>query len=425
VGRLRAPVLQSSAVPEPVVLICGPSDVGKSYLTEVVLGLEYNVSTTKTDAIYRRALKAAGIDSTRVRRWADKLRTGDMDADVAARFWAAWEAEVRAHLADAAELDVAPVFEGYSLCLPDEAARVRALVEELQPGAPVHRVLVRPSLEDWNAMHRRRVHLRRPGREVIDRDEAFYRSELADLEPVEGVEDHVVADPGTLRKLVRRKLGLSSFKWYQSLTAGNIRLKGPSDAREKAAAFEQRHVEGRSVLDVCCATALVSMLIKDRGAAKVAGVEWKAHAYAKGRQLSFALQRQVGLDTKIRLHHGDAREIVPALGRFDTVFMLGALHYFEDFEDMLALLGQAADEAVYVEFLLPEGSGVWDGRPGVQGYTRRSGTTVYAADSSTLIEVAGRALPGFELHRRRPTAGVGKGVDSYREIWTFVRSAPA
>jgi SAM-dependent methyltransferase len=412
-------------VSQPVVLICGPSDVGKSYLTEVVLGLEYNVSTQKMDAIYRAALKEAGAPSKRVRRSADNLRNGRLGPEVQEKFWAAWEADVRAHLEDARELEVAAVFEGYSLCLADEAARLRALVTEVDPEAPVHRILVRPTLEQWNVFHRRRVLLWHPDREVVDRDEAKYERDLADPDPVEGIDEHVVADAGALRKLARRKLGLTPFKWYQSLTAANVKIKGPSDAREKAAAFEQQHIEGRTVLDVCCATAMVSMLLKDRGARKVAAVEWKGHAYAKARELSKVLGRQAALDTRVRLHHGDAREIVPALGRFDTVFMLGALHYFEEFEDMLALLGGAAREAIYVEFLLPEVSGVWNGRPGVQGYTRRSGTTVYAGDSATLKEVTGRVLPGFELHRRRPTAGVGKGIDSYREIWTFVRPSPA
>lgn len=411
---------------DSVVLLCGPSDVGKSYLTQLVLGLEYNVLTMKLDGAYRRAMVAAGIPGERVRRAADALRGDRYDDEARDRFWQCWEAEIRAHCAAAGDLGVAAVVEGYPARHSDETARVRAIAADLSGGtARVHRVLVRPTLEDWNTFHRRRVLLKHPGRVPVDRDEDFYRRELADLEPVDGVEDHVVDGPAALRKLARRKLGLTPFKWYQSLTAADIRLKGPSDAREKVAAFEQRHVEGRTILDVCCATALVSMLLKDRGARRVDGVEWKPAAYAKAQELQKVLLSRTGIRSRVRLHHGDARTIVPSLGRFDTVFMLGALHYFEDFEDMLRLLGTAASETVYVELLLPDVSGVWDGRPGLQGYTRASGTTVYAADAASMVEIAERTLPGFELRRRRPTSGVGKGVDSYREIWTFERVAAA
>jgi SAM-dependent methyltransferase len=390
----------------------------------VVLGLDYQVTTRRVDSMYYAALDHAGITSRRVARMSVALRDGKYSADVLERFWTTWEQQVRNHISAARELEQAVVFEGYTLGLPDEVERMRRLVSEVSgEDTPVHRVLVRPSLDDWNRHHRRRVLLKYPDREVPTYEEDFYAQRLADLEPVEGVHDHVVADADGLRELARRHLDLKTFKWYQSLSAGPIKIKGPSDAREKAAAFEHQHVRRRSILDVCCATAMVSMLLKDRGAERVSGVEWKAKAYAKSLELQEVLRRQAKLDSRVTVHHGDAREIVPRLGRFDTVFMFGALHYFEDFEVMLRLVADACEDALYLEFLLPEGSNSWNGEQGLQGYTRASGTTVYAADALSLKDLCTRVMPEFELHGRRPTSGVGRGVDSYREIWTFTRAS--
>jgi len=408
-----------------IIMVCGPTDVGKSHIVETVFGLEFEVTTEKVDAIYRKALADAGIPSNRVRREAEALRSGAYPQETVDAFFASWTEAIRAAIQRSTDWGVALVLDGYTLgAFPDEAERVIQIATEVQGQPPrVHRMLIKPPLAEWNRNHARRMLLTQPGMPFDEWGEEYYAQEFPKLTPVTGIKDHVVTNDKKARLLAEEGLRLRPHKWYQMLRAGQVRLQGASDAREKAATFAHEDIDGKSVLDVCCATGIVSMLVRDRGAQRVCGVEIDPRKHAKSLELQKVLLRHTAMNAKADFRLGDAREVVPTLGRFDTVFMLGALHDFEDMEGMLTMLADAAKSAVYVEFLLPDISGVWNGEPGVQAYERRTGTTVYAADSQSLINtVIPNAMPGFELVRRIPTAGVGRGVDSYREVWQLRRT---
>ena len=411
-------------MPVPLVLISGPSNVGKTYVTEQVLAVQYDVTTDKMDPVYRRALADAGIKSERVRQEAHALRDGTHSPEVVERFFASWDESVQASLRRAIDFDVALVLEGYTLTFADEVERLVACATELfgvRP--PVVRIVVRPSLEQWNINRTHRLQLLTPGGvDAAPYTQEDYDREFADLTPVEGVLDYVAQGAARVEGLVRKKANVRPHKWYQNLSAGPIKFKGPSDAREKAAVLRPEDVYGKSVLDVCCATGIVSMLVRDRGAARVVGVEIDKRRYAKSLELKKIFLRNTPIEARADLRLGDAREIVPTLGQFDTVFMFGALHYFSDYHGMLSMLADASTDAVYVEFMLPEFSDVWNGEPGVQPYVRPSGTTVYTADSATLLQqIIPTAMPGFAVVSRYASPGLAGGVDSYREIWRLKR----
>ncbi|MEZ5120453.1 MAG: class I SAM-dependent methyltransferase [Solirubrobacterales bacterium] len=64
---------------------------------------------------------------------------------------------------------------------------------------------------------------------------------------------------------------------------GPISVNAISDAQEKADAVADEDVKDMDVLDVCCATGAVGMLLKIRGARSVIGIERMRKRYVKVR----------------------------------------------------------------------------------------------------------------------------------------------
>lgn len=371
-------------------MVCGPPATGKTHLSQMLLGVDFETTTAEL-----------GDES---------------DPTV-------WEGAAREALSRARDWDVAAVLDGRALESPAAAAHARRLVDEVYgaDAPPVLRMQLRPSLEDLNRNRR----LASPSDATLpDLDEAEREAAIDELIEVDGIHTEAVSSPKEIRRLLRRSK-VPKHKWYQSLRAGPVTLGGPSDAREKADMIAYEDVVGRTILDVCSATGIVSMLLKDRGAKRVEGVELAPRKYAKAVEMRKTLRTWAQLDTDVEFHLGDAFKVLPRLGRFDTVFIFGALHYFENFEEMLANLANAASNVAYVEFLIPDAEpGLWNRKPGVQGYVRKSGRTVYAADVASLHEIVGRRMPGFTVTRRRPSGGLTKrGLDAHREIWTLRRTA--
>ncbi len=118
---------------------------------------------------------------------------------------------------------------------------------------------------------------------------------------------------------------------------------------------------------------------------------------------------------------GDALQLVPGLGRFNTSLLFGAMHYFDDYSAMLAFLARATADVAYIEFTFSEGEHDTAGGPGGIGpYTRsKSRRTIYMGDRDAVLESVSVGMPDFEVEERTPISPPGRASD--REIWRIRR----
>ncbi len=427
----RAPKAVADQRSSKLILICGAGSTGKTYATEMVLAIGYDVTTDRADRFYRGAFEAAGIPRENgmyhIGREARKLRGGAYDADTVDCFWRAYQDSVRRHLRNAVDWGVTPVIEGFTLAYADEVERVVAVARELAADdVDVFRVQLKPSLKDWNRNRGSKVRWESGLVLSPAKRRAYEQSmEASTPEPVPGVEDRVVADSeAALERLVNDEVGLRPHRWYQRVSLGPIETEGPSEASEKSDAVLDRDVEGRRILDVCCATGVISLLLKQRGAAQVAGVERDPRRYSKALELRNTLKRHSQLDAEVDIRLGDALEVLPTLERFDTAVLFGALHYFSDYERTLGLVASVAADAAYIEFNFADSGHDTAAAPdGIHPYTRsRFGETIYLGNRDTIAEVVARSMPGFRIEERRPISPPGPRNRHQREVWRMRRS---
>ena len=418
--------------PLRIVLLCGPTGSGKSFATERVLSVDYNVVTSKLDSMYRAALEHAGVpradgEHYSVFRAAHDMRQGTRyDGQTAARFFTRLEALVREEIERAHTWGVDLVLEGYTARFADEAQKILDLAQSVcgDRVVTVSRIHLRPTLDEWNR-NRQQVGVLR-NRHVDPADERYYERSMVPPEPVSGIEDHLVTSMSELSALADDGLKLRRHKWYQRFTLGPISTKGPSDAHEKVDAILARDVVDKRVLDLCCATGVHAMLMKERGAKAVVGIEMDTTRYSKGLELRKTLLRHSDVDAHVSLQLGDIADVLPTLRSFDTVSFLGALHYFPDYLTTLSSVARVAKEAVYVEFCFAEGEHDTADEPGeVRPYTRsRTGTTIYMGDPETIARVIKKAMPEFEIEAKTPISPPGAKLVSRREVWRLRRRGP-
>jgi SAM-dependent methyltransferase len=415
--------------PLNIVLLCGPTASGKSFATERVLSVDYNVVTSKLDSMYRHALEAAGVpradgEHYSVFRAAHDMRNGNRyDAETSAEFFSTLEGRILEEIERAHSWGIDLVLEGYTARFADEAKKVLDIAGSVcgPRGVTVSRLQLRPTLEEWNR-NRQQVGVLR-NRNIDLADERYYERSMAPPEPVPGIQDYLITNMSELTALADNGLKLRRHKWYQRFTLGPISTKGPSDAHEKVDVILPQDVVDKRVLDLCCATGVHAILMKDRGATAVVGIELDTTRYSKGLELKKTLLRHSDVDAHVSLQLGDITEVLPTLRAFDTVSFLGALHYFPDYEGTLASVALVAKDAVYIEFCFAEGEHDTADAPGeVRGYTRsRTGTTIYMGDPDTIDRVLTTAMPDFEVEARTPISPPGAKLVSRREVWRLRR----
>ena len=421
--------------PPRVLLVCGAPASGKTFLTHRLLSVDYDVATCRVDFLYEDAFKRAGMlpshgDAYNVSRLATELRTNRRSAE-SLRVYRSLRARVIEHIERAREWGVVAVFEGQTLGHADEAAMVVAAAHAVGAGkARVDRVHVRPSLEDWQRNRKQKVRrLTRAGRSVagdpVTDAVGLYEPQMRDPDGVLGLSDYTVTGEAELRSLADGELRLRAHRWYQRFTLGPVTTNGGSDAAEKVDTVDASDVAGRSVLDLCCATGAHAIMLKDRGAARVVGIEMNPARYCKCLEVKKLLLASTKIDAEVEFRLGDAIEALEDMEPFDTVVMFGAMHYFPDYDRVLGLLAAVAGRAVYVEFTFSEKEHDTADHPGaVRPYTRASsGTTIYMADPDALERTITAAMPGFRIDKRVPIAAPGPGLKSSREVWRLVSEA--
>lgn len=404
-----------------VVLLHGVSGSGKTYATERVLALDYHVTTDRMDSLYANALETVGVPRPRggygVCKWARMLHGGEVEARLTERFFARLSVLVVARLREAQAWRVALVLEGYTLKFPGEVALVREAAEAVAgEGFDLARIQVVPSAEDWRRNRVAKFSRRRgEGRAVAVLDKPYRGREA--LEAVEGVDDYVAAGVDEVRALADGPLALRRYQWHQRFTLGPVSARGRVGAAEKLRVVQDRDVVGRSLVDVCCNTGVHALLAKQRGAGKVVGIELNPRNYCKALELRKVVRRHSDLDARVRLLHGDMVEVLPGLGSFDTLLFFGALHYFADYEAVLAAIARAT-EVAYVEFAFSEGENDTAAAPGaIRPWVRKTGKTIYMGDREAVAGTVRRAMPGFEIEARTPITRRA----SDREIWRLRR----
>jgi hypothetical protein len=408
------------------LLVTGPSSSGKSFVTERLLAIDYAVSTAKVDRFYAKALRKAGLPPSRengmysIAKEAVKLRNGTYPEDRVERFFQIYSKLVRKHLQAAADMGVSAVLEGYTLSFPDEAEVVRRLAGKVGGRkASVVRVSLAPSLDEWN--RNRAGRKRRVVRTNTVADGELYERAMRAPEPVTGVVDMRVERAEEVETIADSVL--PRHKWHQRFTLGPVSTRGPSDSHDKFEVIQPADIEGKRVVDLCCATGVIAIMSKAAGASEVAGIELNPRHYCKGLELQKVLARNTELDPIIDLRLGDVREVLPTLGMFDTGVLFGALHYFDDYAGMLGLMASAVDGAAYVEFNFAEAEHDTASAPdGVQAYVRKSGNTIYMANRPSVERLIEEAMPGFVVEDRRPISAPGRKLVSQREIWRLRRS---
>ena len=401
--------------------------MGKSYMTERVLALEYEVLTHRVDRTYGRAMRDAGIADARMREQSVALRDGTIGDEARDAFFRSYDDHIAHVLRRAARFRLPAVLDGYTLMLPDEVERVARLAAEvLGDNVRVLRLFVRRPYEQWlTNVVERAVWKNKSQIATSALTRSAYERILQAPPSVDGVEDQVVTSVQQLRDLVE-EAGFQQHRWYQGFKVGPIEIKGTTDANEKVEALDPSDIVGRSVADLCCCTGVTSILMKIQGAESVQGVELKASRVAKAYEITKTLREQLGIEAKVQVKRGDAIAALDDM-HVDTVAMFGALHYFEDYEGLIAKMGRAAGRAVYLEVLLSDdGKGELNGAPpqspAPTPFTRKHGTTIYVCDTPALKRITELALSDFDLVSRVPVAGHGKiGADSYREVWGFRR----
>lgn len=414
-----------------VLLVCGASSSGKTYATERVVAIHYDVATARADRFYERALNAAGVPQQGMRhlgREARRLRESAYDQRTREEFWRAYADSVRRHLQQAFDWGVTPVLEGSTLARADEVRRIMTVTRDVGGSdVEVFRLQLTPSLRKWNRNRGSRVRWETGGLlPPADRRSYEQRMAAARPEPVAGVQD-LVADGSSreLERLLEEVVRLRPHRWYQRFSLGPVDTSGPSDSSDKSDAVLVRDVAGKRILDYCCAAGAVAFLLKQRGAAEVIGIEKDPLKYCKGLELRNTLRRHSQLDAEVDFRLGDACEVLPTLSPFDTVVFFGALHYFPDYEGTLAAVANAAREAVYVEFNFSEREHHTAGAPdGVHPYVRsRGGQTVYMGNRDTVERIVALSMRGFEVEERFPISPPGARQRHEREVWRMRRSS--
>jgi len=411
-----------------IILLCGPTASGKSFATERLLSVSYDVATAKLDSLYRSALEHAGVPREDGKPYsifteAHALREGTTYArETTDRFFSKLEELIREQVSQAASWGVGLVLEGYTLRFADEVEKVvNAARATCGPRFVMSRVHMRPTLDGWN--HNRSQLGRLKGRPVNIAEEPYYERTMGSPEPVPGLDDYTVRDLDELTSLADDVLKLRRHKWYQRFELGPLTTTGPSDASEKLATLSEADLTGKRVLDLCCATGVHAIMMKNQGAAKVIGVEVEPTRYCKSLELRKTLLRHSAVDAQVSFRYGDIAALLPDLRRFDTVTFFGALHYFSDYDEILALVARAAMDAVYLEVTFTEAEHDTAQAPGeIRPYKRsRTGTTIYMGDPETVKRTIERSMSEFELEERTPISAPGAKLVSQREIWRLRR----
>ena len=406
-----------------ILFVCGTPGSGKTFATDTVLAVDYDVATVSMDRIYRQAQTHACISHPSGKRYgvygvARALRTdGHFTPDVAERFLAKFDELVSQRIDNAVSWGVDLVFEGYSLKFADEVERI---MEAARAAAPARvraaRVHLRPSRRQWS----RNWKAKRGTVQEISR--ATYLRRTAAPQAIPGLDDHTAAGAHELKK-VAKAAQLKRHKWDQGFSAGPISTGGSSRAAEKVGLILDRDIVGKRVLDACCSTGVRAILLKDRGASKVVGVERSPVKHCKSRELKKVLRRHAAMDTHVSFRLGDMLTTVPELRAFDTTVFFGALHCFSDCEQALGLLAAATREALYVELSFAAG---WHDAAGHPGEVRpslrsRTGTAIQMGDPEMILGVMGRCMPSFGLEERTPISPPGRKLSPRREVWRLRR----
>ena len=349
-----------------------------------------------------------------------------------------FRSKVAQTLQEHAKWGVPVVLEGASLGFRDEIELVRDEAREVMAAESaqiqiVH-VAVQPGHEQWIENLRRRLARRQLPFEPQRFPKREYERRFIGPVQVDGVETRVVTSTADMKRLAE-DLEIPRFGFYQGFEIGPLKVKGGISSNEKVETIASQHVVGKAVLDLCCNTAATAILVKNRGARRVVGVERNDAVYRKSQHLREIVAHQADVDTTVELHHGDIFDITPTLGQFDTVLFFATLHYFPDHVKVLRLLNAAARETVYLE-LSPtdhpessagspsEGVSTLDQTPGVRPYTRASGMAAWLTDSETMKSLIARAMPGFSVVNRAPVSRPPKEDPSaYREVWTLGRES--
>lgn len=415
-----------------VVLLCGPTASGKSFATERILSVDYNVLTGKLDSMYRAALGSAGVPrgpdgSYSVFKAAHAMRDeSEYDEHTVRQFFSMLESQIRGEVEQAHQLGLDLVLEGYTARFTDEARMIFQVGQSVSggPAISVSRIQMKPPLDAWNH-HRNEVGASK-NRTWEPAEAAYYERQMGAPDPVRGIQDYVISDLDELKTLLDDHIKLRPHKWYQRFSLGPITTKGPSDAHEKVNVILDQDITGKRVLDLCCATGVHAILVKDRGAKQVVGIELDPTRYAKGVELRKTLLRHSDVDARVSLRRGNITDELPKLKPFDTISFLGALHYFPDYDATLRSVARVADEAVYLEFCFAEGEHDTAEAPGeIRAYTRsRTGTTIYMGDRDTIVRTLGAAMPDFDIEEKTPISPPGAKLVSQREVWRLRRREP-
>ena len=417
-----------------IVLLHGISGSGKTFATERLFAIDYQVATCRMDKLYSEALEHAGVPRPDrgygIYRWARSLHGGECDPGTSAAFFGKLSELIQERLREAYEWRVSMVFEGYSLKFPDEVRMVRHAAEAIAGSFGIFRLQLTPTAVDVdrNRAAKGRRH-RGDDARIEDVDAGAEGAEGDDAdgghgatlppEPVEGVVDYSAADLDQIRELADERIELRRHRWYQDFTLGPVSTGGRIESSAKLDVVLSEDLIGKAVIDICCNAGAHAFLAKDRGAARVVGVENNPRNYCKARELTKVLRRDADVDARVQFLLGDVLELLPALGRFDTLLFFGALHYFPDYHQILGFVADAVTEAAYVDFRFSEGRHDTAAEPGaIRPWVRKTGKTIYMGDRETIVATVNEAMPGFEIEERTPMPR----RNSDREIWRLRRT---
>lgn len=105
------------------------------------------------------------------------------------------------------------------------------------------------------------------------------------------------------------------------------------------------YLDGKTVLDVGCASGRFAFLLLEAGAAQVQGVDISPQAVQLARERS----QQMGLDARLDFSVADAARPTSPLPRADLVTALGVIEYFAP-SDLSAFLGNLRSRYFFLDF---------------------------------------------------------------------------